>query len=280
MIDFQPFSGWVNIRCPLCDDRKKHGGINPQGYYHCWKCGGHELVYLVQRLLHIHKDEAEQIINSYDTHSQIVSAKKAKQKHQSKIVQPGDTLQASHRKYLATRGFKPSEIVRDYKVTGTIHSPREYKLRLVVPIYHNKRLVSFHARDITGEQALRWKVLSPEESVVHFKHTLYASDYSDSSQVGVVEGICDQWRMGKGFVATYGTALTSQQLKLLSFYDRVFFLFDPGAQDKANKYAKLLAGLKSNIQVEVIDLELPEESDPAELTESEAKNIRNELGFI
>ena len=69
-------------------------------------------------------------------------------------------------------------------------------------------------------------------------------------------------------------------MSLLARYDRVFFVFDPGAEANALKYARELAALRHGIQVEYIDLELPVGIDPGDLSDQEAKKIRRELNFV
>jgi len=50
---------WININCPLSScpgypDTKFHGGFNlSDGFYNCWKCGKHQLDYVLRSLLHL-----------------------------------------------------------------------------------------------------------------------------------------------------------------------------------------------------------------------------------
>ena len=53
-----------------------------------------------------------------------------------------------------------------------------------------------------------------EKSVVNYKDILYNMDRVQGEKVVVVEGITDVWRMGDGFVASFGTTLTSAQINL------------------------------------------------------------------
>ena len=282
-IDYeQTKNGWVNINCPFCHDQSFHGGINIYGsYFNCWKCGGRNLHFLIKTLLLIHTNEAFSILNDYDFQSQIIQDLNDKKKIQtvSKIDMIGEELKKKHIKYLENRGFDVDYLINKYKITGTLNYPFEFKYRVIVPIFYKGRLVSYQGRDITGKSDLRWNGLSPSESVIPYKYIFYAMQYSNYEQVGIVEGIMDQWKMGDGFICSFGTALTTKQLKLLLKYKRIFFLFDPGALDKAQKYAKILSSIKKDIEVEYIDLELGKK-DPGDLNRDEVKHIRKELGFI
>jgi len=277
-------NGWLNINCPYCStDRKFHGGINIYGgYFNCWKCGGKSLDYLIKTLLFVKTEEALSIIQDYDAQTQINQKlnKQEKKNTVSKINLIGSTLKKGHKKYLRSRGFDPEYLVDKYNITGTVKEPYDFKYRVIVPIYHNNKLISYQGRDVTGKNSLRWNVLSPEESVMHYKYTFYGLQFTSKSQIAVVEGIADQWKMGDGFVCSFGTALTTKQIKLLLNYDKVFFLFDSEdyTQEKAKRYAKLLQSIK-NIEVENIDLELGKK-DPGDLDRDEVKYIRRELGFV
>ena len=96
--------------------------------------------------------------------------------------------------------------------------------------------------------------------------------------VVVVEGVLDQWKLGRGSVATFGTSLTIHQIRLLGGYRRVLFCFDSEdtAQAKAARWAREVAAL--GVSVEVVDLELGAR-DCGDLSDSEAAAVRRELGL-
>lgn len=272
-------SGWIGVNCPFCSDSTFHGGFNiAKGYYSCWKCGGSSLEKIIKQLLRISSVEALELKEAYTINTIQTTHKKTE--HPEKIEMIGEELRSVHKKYLKARNFSPEELMEKYHLTGTITSPAPYKYRLIVPIFHSGKLISFQGRDVTGEQELRWKGLSPEKSVMNYKHTLYGLSNTSLDQVGVVEGIADQWRMGDGFVATFGTAMTNQQIKLLSRFKKVFLLYDPDAFDKSQQYAKHIKAINPRAVVEYIDMEIPQGSDPAELNEKEVRYFRRELGFI
>lgn len=272
--------GWVNIKCLFCINDSNHLGWNlDEGYFHCWKCNGHKLHTVVSKLLRVPKSRAEEIILEYSghvPHRKFLNRKKAQAKH---IKLPGSELNKFHRQYLKRRKFDPDYIIKKYKITGT--GPKEtwedllYELRIIIPIMYNRKLVSFQARDITDKQKLRYKGCPIEKSVIYYKDILYNWDNANQFRIVVVEGITDVWRLGDGFVASFGTGMTQSQIKLLSTVDEIFFLFDPGkeAQNKAKEYAELLASIGRKTEI----IKLQGSQDPGELSEDNASYIRRQL---
>lgn len=274
--------GWVQINCPHCDDSTFHGGINLSGaYYHCWKCGGNSLAFTLSSILYVRKSEAESLIEEYHNNSALVKQHKKHKTNIKVLHQPGTELKKPHKKYLEKRNFDSNYLEKKYKLTGTIFSPKDFSYRVIIPVFHNKKLVAYQGRDFTGKNKLRYKGLSPDDSIIPYKHLLYGSQFA-GNQIGIVEGVFDQWRMGDGFVCSFGTDLTSYQIRLISNYDKVFFLWDMDnkkVKQKATMYGKHIKAINPQCQVEVIDLEL-KDSDPGDLSDKEAKRIRGELNFL
>lgn len=270
--------GWLNIQCPLCDDDSDHGGFNLYGdYYHCWRCGRHNTEEVIKTLLNVSWAKAKEIKFEYTERSRILdNLNKKDKKSVKKIGMPGEKLQKRHKKYLKKRNFDPDFIEKKYKITGT-GIVGDYKYRIIIPIYYKNILVSFQGRDITDQQQIRYKNLAVEKSIMNPKHILYNIDNCYSDRIGIVEGVFDVWRMGDGFVSCFGTSITERQIKILSKYKNIFFLFDPEeeARQKAKKTAYQLSAF--GCKVEIIDLE--KDQDPAQLTEEDVYNIRKELKF-
>lgn len=268
-------SGWVNISCPLCGDSGDHGGFNiAGGYYHCWKCGGHELSYVLKQLLRVSYKEVRSLIFEYSGRSSVLSSLNESRHRISRVELPGGPLKSIHKKYLRSRGFDPELIENKYKVQG-VGPAGDYKFRLIIPIIYQGEVMSFLGRDVTNKQKLRYRNLPESESRISPKKLLYGIDDCTDFWIGVVEGVFDQWRMGVNFCATLGTSLKEDQIKLLSQYEKIVFLFDPGrkAQKKAFEYAARLAALGK--QAYVID---PEgNKDPAEMSERRAGRLRKRI---
>lgn len=285
-------SGWIAIQCPnpRCNRNtlSDYGGFNiPRGYYSCWSCGGHSLSQVVKWLLKISNHEVQNLIWDYTGAAMMSSSLNHKKKKagQVKTVDvPGGKLKKSHKEYLEGRGFDADYLIEKYdlravgKKTET-SLEREYKNRIIIPIVDRRnKIISFQGRDITGKEKIRYKGCHINKSVVNYKHTLYGLPFASNDQCALVEGVVDQWAMGDGFLGTFGTALTAQQIKEISYFERTFILFDPEptAQALAEKYAYQLAALDRKVEVVKMDTD----SDPGDLGQDDIDYIRRELGFV
>lgn len=285
-------SGWIGLQCPnpRCNRNTlpDYGGFNiPGGYYSCWSCGGHSLRAVIRWLLKIGNREAEDLIWHYTGTAMMASVLNVKKKRAgqvSKVDVPGGALKKVHRRYLESRGFNPDYLIEKYDLRAVGHKTssaleREYKNRIIIPIVDQSgKIISFQGRDVTGDARIRYKGCHIDRSVVNYKHTLYGWQTASDEQCALVEGVVDQWNMGDGFLCTFGTALTEYQIRAISYFKRIFILFDPEstAQEMALKVANKLAAI--NREVELIEMD--SDTDPGELEESEVRYIRRELGFI
>jgi hypothetical protein len=271
--------GWVNVQCPFHSD-SNHLGYSPEGYFVCWKCGGHKIEKVIEGLLSCSWHTAKDLARDYTSEMSVrrVLNKKTTQ-GVTMVIPPGTSLSKHHRRYLKNRNFDPDYIVEKYKITGT--GPMEewkgknYQLRIIIPIIENGKIISFQGRDITNKQELRYKGCPIELSVKNYKHTLYNLDNCPGTSIRLVEGITDVWRMGDGYAATFGTSISDYQLATLSRYKNIVFLFDPEteAQEKARKGAEKLAAIGENVEM----VELTTGCDPGDLTEDQAEKLRKLL---
>jgi hypothetical protein len=268
-------SGWVNVQCPFCSDSSSHGGFNlAGGYYHCWKCGGHRLDIAVRRLTGLSRVDAKDLIFRHSSRGALAGAMNRKREPKARKVDlPGGPLDKDHRAYLESRRFDPDDLEKRYRLRG-VGPVGRYKNRIVLPIYRNRKCVSFQARDITGRHPIRYLGPPIEESVVDYKRILYAADDVPGSRVLIVEGPTDVWRIGPGAVASFGTALTPYQIREAARWLEVFILFDSEseAQSKARAAAASLAALGRYVEIVEIG-----DSDPGDLPETEVAHLRKEL---
>jgi len=269
--------GWVGLQCPFHADTSYHLGFNAQGgYFYCWKCGSHHTSRIIQELLHCTLYDAYSIIEEYNTRTVLIEALNKKKPLAETLVLPGEELTKPYRVYLHRRGFDPDDIIAQYKVkAGGIVG--DWKYRLMIPVYHNHRLVTYQGRDITGNTDLRYKTLAVEKSVENPKHCLYNEDaVPDKKNIIVCEGVMDVWKMGSGAVATLGTSTTEEQVRKLSAYANVYIVFDPEAiaQKRARKLGERISALGANVTV--IDTGL--DHDPGDMTAKEVETFRKELG--
>lgn len=286
--------GWLHIQCPIpgCGDHSNHGGFSPSGNkYVCWKCGSHGIPWVVSAIAHVSPHEARKILEEYDDGVAYVPTGEAR-KHGGRtgtLPLPGGELSPAAIRYLRGRGFDPYILEDRYGILSTDHtgyweSGLDFRWRIIIPIYdHEGRLVNFQGRDYTGKQELRYKGCPIERAIVHHKEILYGEEHCISTDhIAVVEGVLDQWRMGPGFVATFGTSLTQYQIRRLAQYRRVSFLFDPEpeAQGRAHGVGVELAAL--GVEVELVQADLGvnakgEARDPGDLTEEEASGVRSAI---
>lgn len=276
--------GWVNVRCPLCEDHASHGGFYLEdGHYHCWRCGGHWLPKVVAALLGRSLHAARELYEKYERYTKVAEQVRRKAASGNDFKLPGDDLGKYHIRYLEQRGFNAAEVVHRYGLRGTGPIARafdmDWALRLVIPIHDiNGRLVACQGRDISNKSKLRYTASPIEKSLMDYKDTLYAGHLVRGDSVYVVEGVFDAIRLGAGFVATFGTQLSKAQLKELRRWRHVGFIFDPEpeAQAKARKYATELDSV--GVSAELISLDTGGR-DPAELTPLEVLEVRNSLGL-
>ena len=268
--------GWVALTCPCCDDHGEHGGFNTRPgktHYYCWKCGWRPIPQVIKALLRLpDMKDAWRVYFEYSgrTH-QLEKIAKGEKRQVSYVQVPGGKLLPMHIKYLEGRGYDPARLIDKYGLTA--EGPvGDYKFRIIIPVYFRGEVISFVARDVTGEQKTRYKNCPIEESIINPKWVLYNLDNCSGDTVVVVEGIFDCWRMGDGYVASLGTSLTPPQIKLLADFKKVIFLFDnePEAQKRAKQAAYLLGSM--GVEVIVADTEMAK--DPGDLSPKEAARVR------
>lgn len=281
-VQFDPTinDGWVNVCCPFHrpKDVDFFLGFRLGGdYFHCWKCGGHSPEYVVATLLKITRTAATHLLRDYSDDTVVRAKLNKKEAKAISLTLPEEPLGKMERRYLKERNFNPEELQIKYQLcSGGISG--DWKYRIIIPIFLHGKLVSWTSRDITDQQKLRYKTLAIEKSVIDPKTIFYNMDNSKGKTGVVVEGPFDVMRMGDDCVCGLGSSLEEAQLGMLRRrFERVFFLFDsePDAQRKAKKYAEKLS-VMGRVQVEVVDMETGD--DPGNLTESEVKYIRKELG--
>lgn len=264
--------GWVNVECVFCDDPSNHLGFSEEGACVCWRCGGHSTS---EAILILTGQDWDKIQVSYQGGAGTHRHNQTQAAPPSLLALPVGTKPMAdvHRQYLERRNFDPDKLVRLYGLQGTgIIGP--YKFRIIVPILQRGRLVSFQGRDYTGRSDLRYKTCEKEKEIVFHKHLLYNADAIPGTDVVVVEGVTDVWRLGAGSVATFGTGFTQEQVIILAGYRRVFLLYDgeDAAMIRAEKLARAISGLGAEVELVIL-----RSGDPAELKQDDANNLMKEL---
>jgi hypothetical protein len=289
-IDYrQEVDGWTNFNCPFHGNGQrgyKMGFNHAGGYLYCWTCGSHQLEKVFSELLQVSFYEAKKILQDYETDTIIRSKLNKKVSKGKSIELPGGPIVQGDKfwRYISNRNYDPITLMDNYKISsGFIVG--EYSFRIIIPIFYQKKLVSFQARSIYSKEKckeldiLRYKNYPIELGLVNIKHILYNLDNCLEDWLVIVEGVFDCWRLGpKNISATMGTSMSPEQINLLAKrYKKVIFLFDneKQAQDRARKYGEQLSAL--GVEVEIFNPEF--EHDPGDYAKDEELAVRRELGL-
>lgn len=283
--------GWVNIKCPICNDSSEHLGFNLEnGAHSCWKSSTvlHTLKDIIMGITLCNEFQSRKIIRKYSISGVGVSVSQLSHQSQEPSVHvcslPPETapLISIHKKYLAKRNFNHKSLVFDWDIMGT-KQHGSYRFRIIIPIYLKGRLVSYQSRDITGKATLRYKACPIDETVISHKSTLYGIDKTvGKRKIIIVEGPFDVMRLNTNnpgvSVSTFGTKTTDKQILMLTErFDVVNILFDSSEKDKdaltnAKNIAEKITALGK--QSHIFNLT---KGDPADLSQKEADNIVAEI---
>ena len=263
--------GWIGIKCPFCSDQSNHLGIHlNSGNFSCFVCGSKgSPISLIKELGNANYPQARETLQKFST--TIIPIPEQKPTSTVPFELPKEAkqeLMVPHRNYLISRDFDEKTYI-DYGLmccgpTG------QYKLRLIVPVFFQGEMVTFTSRDITNRNPYKYLACPDSSSRRPIKNTIYNIDRAKEAVI-VVEGVADVWRIGDGAVALYGTNYTSEQVKLLAKFNRIFVLFDSTAHIEAEKLGNDLSVFTS---VEVMYLS---KGDPAELTKTDVDHLRRKI---
>lgn len=266
--------GFLNVQCPHCDDKSQHGGFSKNGKaYTCWRCGAHDVAETLSILTGIDKKQIYSIKKQYDTY--IETDEEQVEYHNDSIQVPGSKLLVQHKRYLESRNFDAGFLEKKYDLRGTLATGDLYAYRVIAPIYHKGRIVSYQGRDFTEKQEVRYATCRPELEIMHHKKILYNMDNARTNKVIVVEGVYDVFRFGDNTVATMGTGYKAEQVAMLAQnYEYIFTMFDP--EPEAQVRAKNLASDLAMAGKKVVNI-LLDEGDPGEQTEETVKALKMDL---
>jgi len=268
--------GWANVVCPHCTGNPGfHLGYNlDEDYFYCWRCGFHDTIFTLSKLLKVTKSQAEQLVREYGGKSKTKTTKEPTvriKKHHFKLPTGIEPLLPRHRNYILNRGFDPDEIERQWGVmsTGVVSQLDniDYKHRLFIPVRWDDELVTFQTRDVTNKHIHKYINCPKEREIKHLKSILYGKQ-AEWQDTGIcVEGVTDVWRFGTLSFATFGIQYTQTQLRLMSkLFKRIFVVFDDDPQ--AVKQAKKLVGDLKFRGVEARQINI--KNDPGSMSQEEA----------
>ena len=268
-------TGWIGITCPFCPNpHGPRGGISPEGYYNCWRCGWHPIEDLVMALENIPYHDACRRVREYDTDEVMPPRRVDIVRPQTVTWPPGTSrMQARHRDYLARRRFDPDWLEERYSLMGT-GPVGDYANRIIAPVMVDGVMVSYQGRDITGRDDPKYRACPGDLEVIPHKHVLYNIDNAGDGPLVVVEGITDVWRLGDRAVATFGTKFTWPQVKMMARYRKVYILYDSEhtAQNQARDICLSLTSL--TVQASVVHLPV---GDPGDLSNEQARQYMEEM---
>jgi len=170
----------------------------------------------------------------------------------------------------------------------------KFRSRIIFPIFSpNGRVIAFGGRIFKeGEQGAKY-LNSPESKVYHKRSALYGLYHAKESireydKAILVEGYMDLislYQNGiKNVVASSGTSLTEEQVKLLGrFTKNIYVLFDADAAGQKAAVRSIEILLKENFEVKVITL--PEGEDPDSFINNYGKDefadkVKNAASFF
>jgi len=266
--------GWIGVSCPFCDDDSNHLGIHIRDkVVSCFKCGttGNIIKYLSEELNSFSK--AIQLLGDSVPRELKVFGNEIAQRAIN-VDLPKEAINKIpdvHYGYLQNRGFDPQKLTDKYNFQFC-EFIGDWRSRIIVPIVHSYRLVTFTSIHVAKDSKLRYKHLPAEKSIIPIKHYLYGLEHTNKHSCVVVEGLFDMFRIGDGAVCVFGTKITPEQTRLLSKFNKVVIAFDG---DDAGRVSgeKLANNLAPFCDVKL--LSLPEGLDPDKLSSEDIEEVRN-----
>jgi len=271
----------VGIACPFCYDSGFHCGVFPPGNFSCWKCGSRGTPSRLAKALGIPVDEylgflgVEAPVAEEDALSKVreILDRQLISKPRDPVEKiPNEAVPVSAgtirknrwlRAFLERRGITLKTCI-DHNVLYCPTGGR-WGYRLIVPIYRGTEVRGFQGRDVSGRARASWLTANGFKEI---NEMLYPYPEERVRRVIIVEGVFDQWRIGEGSFATFGTNLSPVRRLLLIKVLRpmqLVFAWDSDAYGYALKAAKEMLPFVSDVRV----LRLPEGEDPDSLGRGE-----------
>lgn len=273
--------GWIGVQCPFCDDHSDHLGCNlSTGGWHCWRCGSKSASRVIAELIGIPLPEAGRLIEQYQGRRRKRRESSVKAAQEPICYPPGTgPLTMPHVRYLERRSFdaKYLEAKWHIRATGPVASldGRDYKNRVIAPIYCDGDVVSWQSRSISENAHAKYLPCPKEREVYRHQDLIYECPEDVKRDVGIlVEGVTDAWRLGPAAFATFGTSVTSRQVLAISKrFREVHIAFDPEpeARKKAEELARRLSAMM--VHAHVLDLD----QEPGDMADEDARHLINGL---
>lgn len=263
--------GWIGVDCPKCSPgwgKYRLGFEEATGRVNCWFCGAVDAYEVISLLCHIDFDA---VGRHWRRPGRVfIPDQKIDLGRLTKPKGIGD-LQAPHRRYLKSRGYRPDEIARLWRVQG-IGIAAKLMWRLFIPIFDDRGTeVSWTTRSIKDDAERRYISASAGEEAYPHKSLLYGAHLARHAAV-IVEGPTDAWAIGPGCVATCGVGWEAEQLYRMAQFPVRAICFDrsPDALRRADRLCRELSTWPG--QTDLIELESGD--DPATADPEERAEIR------
>ena len=291
--------GWVNMNCCYCYDAGAHLGVNLDSkMFSCWICRESGSIFkLVKQLTGFDNKTVGRLIRehtkdgfSYNFEGNNSKSKKLEIELPSRCSEKPLKI---HKEYLKKRGFRRKEIEMYFgiKYSGQISSylksdgkRSDFSYRIILPIFMNKKLVNFTARDVTGLAREKYKNCPNDDALFHTKDCIYGYDLAGkgtSKNVAVlVEGPTDVWSIGPGAFGIFGLKYTENQIKAIYKKELkkayIFFDKEKKAQQIAEKFAKEIGSFIP--EVFIIEPEDGDSDDPGSMSKQQVKELKAIIG--
>jgi len=278
-------NGWIGIEtCPFCSGSGFHFGVKlSSNNGSCWICGdGGNAVSIIANVAEVSWKEAYQILHKFN--SDVVDWIPESDKPGQQVILPDgirEKLTKSAKQYLIGRKYNPDFLVQQYKIRCTDQystlyvEDREWDFseRILCPVYMNRQMQCYVARDYTGEKDPKYMNSPVVASIREPRSCIYNYD-TLKGKIIIVEGITDVWRFGAKVGAFLGITFTPHQIRSLAEKDieEATVLFDRGAEKRAKELAHSLASVIPVVRVAFI-----EEDDPGVMEQDVALKVKYQL---
>lgn len=285
--------------CPFHTEKTPSFVVNAQKQiFHCFGCGeGGNVFSFLMKIENIEFPEALKMLAERSgieiSYSEEQSASQGEKIKLLKLMEEASEYYYknllyskeadSARRYLKNRGMD-LKTVSKYRIgyapfkTENANYPR-FRNRVIFPIFDIKsKVLGFGGRVL--DNSLPKYINSPDSRIYHKGEILYGLNFAKESirksgSVFVVEGYFDLIRMQvagiENTVATLGTALTTNQIRLLRrLCERIYFVYDPDTAGQSAAKRGMELAKSEGIDVRVISL--PNGQDPDAFLLSEGKD--------
>jgi len=218
--------GWVGLNCPNCGDTNGHLGVNlSTGFCTCWRC--HVRGPLFRILTDYFNIPWGQVKAAFsfresvalgesiaDKVASILTPDVAAQQETPELPPPpgsrlilDETRVPALNDFLRRRRYTLDDCLDMGCYWGWVD---KWKHRLIFPIHLHGRVIAWQGRIVFPDVDPKYRSQGP------INQTLYRiDDCLPGDPLIVVEGVLDQWRLGKGSVCSFGKKLSATQRHLI-----------------------------------------------------------------